>query len=201
MFRERTLDVLQKQYGYTNISDLLLKKSVVLDAHFGDIAESFVTEILDFDTCIPAALDYYWGKVFKLSRTFTDDEGNEFSLSDAQFRTLIKIRAFGTRWNGSALMMNEFLKELYRDRGPVYMVDRQNMTVQTYVFLFQLEPWERYLFIKKDVLPRPAGIGTAIYEISTEDTFGFHNTELQPFNQGVFWRGQSIYKPKGQQYV
>lgn len=193
MFRERTLDVLQKQYGYTNISDLLLKKSVVLDAHFGDIAESFVTEILDFDTCIPAALDYYWGKVFKLSRTFTDDEGNEFSLSDAQFRTLIKIRAFGTRWNGSALMMNEFLKELYRDRGTVYMVDRQNMTVQTYVFLFQLEPWERYLFIEKDVLPRPAGIGTAIYEISTEDTFGFHNTELQPFNQGVFWRGQSIY--------
>ena len=194
MFRERTLDVLQKQYGYTNISDLLLKKSVVLDAHFGDIAESFVTEILDFDTCIPAALDYYWGKVFKLSRTFTDDEGNEFSLSDAQFRTLIKIRAFGTRWNGSALMMNEFLKELYRDRGTVYMVDRQNMTVQTYVFLFQLEPWERYLFVGKDVLPRPAGIGTAIYEITTEDTFGFHNTELQPFNQGVFWRGKSIYK-------
>ena len=193
MVRERTLDVLQKQYGYTNISDLLLKKSVVLDAHFGDIAESFVTEILDFDTCIPAALDYYWGKVFKLSRTFTDDEGNEFSLSDAQFRTLIKIRAFGTRWNGSALMMNEFLKELYRDRGTVYMVDRQNMTVQTYVFLFQLEPWERYLFIEKDVLPRPAGIGTAIYEITTEDTFGFHNTELQPFNQGVFWRGKSIY--------
>lgn len=193
MFRERTLDVLQKQYGYTNISDLLLKKSVVLDAHFGDIAESFVTEILDFDTCIPAALDYYWGKVFKLSRTFTDDEGNEFSLSDAQFRTLIKIRAFGTRWNGSALMMNEFLKELYRDRGTVYMVDRQNMTVQTYVFLFQLEPWERYLFVEKDILPRPAGIGTAIYEITTEDTFGFHNTELQPFNQGVFWRGKSIY--------
>lgn len=193
MFRERTLDVLQKQYGYTNISDLLLKKAAVLDSHFGDIAESFVSEILDFDTCIPAALDYYWGKVFKLSRTFTDDNGNEFSLSDAQFRTLIKIRAFGTRWNGSALMMNEFLKELYRDRGTVYMVDRQNMTVQTYVFLFQLEPWERYLFIEKDVLPRPAGIGTAIYEITTEDTFGFHDTELQPFNQGVFWRGKSIY--------
>ena len=90
-------------------------------------------------------------------------------------------------------MMNEFLKELYRDRGTVYMVDRQNMTVQTYVFLFHLEPWERYLFIEKDVLPRPAGIGTAIYEITTEDTFGFHNTELQPFNQGVFWRGKSIY--------
>lgn len=193
MFRERTLDVLQKQYGYTNISDLMLKKAAVLDARFGNIADSFVSEILDFDTCIPAALDYYWGKVFKLSRTFTDDEGHEFTLSDAQFRTLIKIRAFGTRWDGTALMMNNFLKELYHDRGTVYMVDRQNMTVQTYVFLFQLEPWERYLFIEKDVLPRPAGIGTAIYEITSEDTFGFHNTDLQPFNQGVFWRGKSIY--------
>jgi len=193
MFRENTLDVLQKQYGYTNISDLLLKKAAVLDTHFGDLAESFVSEILDFDTCIPAALDYYWGKVFKLSRAFTDGNGNEFRLSDAQFRTLIKIRAFGSRWDGSAFMMNEFLKELYRNRGTVYMVDRQNMTVQTYVFLFTLEPWERYLFIEKDVLPRPAGIGTAIYEITTEDTFGFHNTELQPFNEGVFWRGKSIY--------
>lgn len=193
MFRERTLDILQKQYGYTNISDLLLKKAAVLDAHFGDIAETFVSEILDFDTCIPEALDYYWGRVFKLNRVFTDDKGNEFSLSDAQFRRLIKIRAFGTRWDGTALMMNEFLKDLYQDRGTVYMVDRQNMTVQTYVFLFQLEPWERYLFIEKDVLPRPAGIGTAIYEITTEDTFGFHNTDLQPFNEGVFWRGKSIY--------
>ncbi len=193
MFRELTLNVLQKQYGFTNISDLLLKKAAVLDAHFGDIAESFVSEILDFDTCIPAALDYYWGRVFKLSRVFTDDKGNQFSLSDAQFRRLIKIRAFGTRWDGSALMMNEFLKELYRDRGTVYMVDRQNMTVQTYVFLFTLEPWERYLFIEKDVLPRPAGIGTAVYEITAEDTFGFHNTDLQPFNEGVFWRGKSIY--------
>lgn len=193
MFRERTLDILQKQYGYTNISDLLLKKAAVLDEHFGDIAESFVSEILDFDTCIPAALDYYWGRVFKLNRVFTDDKGNEFSLSDAQFRRLIKIRAFGTRWDGSASMMNEFLKELYHDRGVVYMLDRQNMTVQTYVFTFSMEPWERYLFIEKDVLPRPAGIGTAIYEIATEDTFGFHNTDLQPFNQGVFWRGKAIY--------
>ncbi len=193
MFRTESLNVLQKQFGYTNVSDLMLKKAAVLDNTFGEVANKFVDEILNFDTCIPEALDYYWGKVFKVSRTFTDDKGNLFSLSDAQFRTLIKIRAFGTRWNGSALSMNEFLKEIYHDRGVVYMIDRQDMSVQTYVFLFTLEPWERYLFIEKDVLPRSAAIATDVYEISYEDTFGFHDTDLQPFNQGVFWTGKAIY--------
>lgn len=193
MFREQSLNVLQKQFGYTNVSDLMLKKAAVLDATYGDMADKFVDEILNFDTCIPEALDYYWGKVFKVSRTFADDKGNLFNLSDAQFRTLIKIKAFGTRWNGSALQMNEFLKDVYRDRGVVYMIDRQDMSVQAYVFLFTLEPWERYLFIEKDVLPRSAAIESAVYEITYEDTFGFHDTELQPFNQGVFWTGKSIY--------
>ena len=146
MFRQAALDVLQKQYTYTNISDLVLRKAAVLDQDFGDLSDTFVREILDFDTCIPEALDYYWGKVFRISRTFTDDDGNEFTLSDPQFRQLIKIRAFATRWDGTALSMNEFLKDLYKDRGVAYMLDQQNMTVQVYVFSFELEQWERYLF-------------------------------------------------------
>lgn len=193
MFREAALDVLQKQYTFTNISDLVLRKAGVLDNAFGDLSERFVREILDFDTCIPEALDYYWGKVFRISRTFSDDDGNEFSLTDDQFRQLIKIRAFATRWDGSALMMNEFLKDLYKDRGKAYMLDRQNMTVQVYVFMFGLEQWERYLFTNKDVLPRPAGVGTDIYEVDIGDLFGFQGTEFQPFNQGVFWTGRVIY--------
>lgn len=193
MFREASLDVLQKQYTYTNISDLMLRKSQVLDGAFGDLSERFVNEILDFDTCIPEALDNYWGKVFRISRTFTDDDNNEFTLSDYQFRQLIKIKAFGTRWDGTAMSMNEFLKDLYKDRGTAYMLDRQNMTVQVYVFTFQLEQWERYLFTHKDILPRPAAVGTDIYEVAEGEFFGFHGTEFQPFNQGVFWSGRLIY--------
>lgn len=193
MFREAALDVLQKQYTYTNISDLVLRKAEVLDDAFGDLSERFVREILDFDTCIPEALDYYWGKVFRISRTFVDEDGNEFTLTDNQFRQLIKIRAFATRWDGTALSMNEFLKDLYKDRGRAYMLDRQNMTVQVYVFMFQLEPWERYLFLTQDVLPRPAAVGTDIYELSPGELFGFEGTEFQPFNQGVFWTGREIY--------
>ena len=193
MFRQAALDILQKQYTYTNISDLILRKNDVLDKAFGDLSERFVKEILDFDTCIPEALDNYWGKVFRISRTFTDDDDNEFTLSDAQFRQLIKIRAFATRWDGTAMSMNEFLRDLYKDRGLAYMLDRQNMTVQVYVFTFQLEQWERYLFTNKDVLPRPAAVGTDIYEVNIGDLFGFQGTEFQPFNQGVFWTGRVIY--------
>ena len=193
MFKQAALDILQKQYTYTNISDLVLQKAEVLDTAFGDLSETFVKEILDFDTCIPEALDYYWGKVFRISRTFTDDDNNEFTITYDQFRQLIKIKAFATRWDGSALQMNEFLRDLYKDRGVAYMIDRQNMSVQVYVFTFGLEPWERYLFTNKDVLPRPAGVQTDIYEVDIGSLFGFQGTEFQPFNQGVFWTGRVIY--------
>ncbi len=193
MFREASLDVLQQQYGYTNISDLLLKKSDVWDKYAGDVAKRFVNEILDFNTCVPSALDYYWGKILKTSRTFTDENDNEFSLTDEQFREIIKIRAFSTTWDGTVATLNEFLGALFADRGNVYMVDRQDMSAQVYVFTFRLEEWEKYLFLNKDVLPRCAAVGVAIYEVTSDDLFGFNGTDFQPFNQGVFWKGQTIY--------
>ena len=194
MFREQALNILQQQYGYTNVSDLVTKKADVWDKHVGEIAQRFIKEILDFDTCVPSALDYYWGKLLKVSRTFTDPDGNKFSLTDEQFRKIIKLRAFGTSWDGTILSLNKFLNKLYSDRGSVYMIDRQDMTSQIYVFTFHLEEWEKYLFIHKDVLPRVAGVGTAIYELATDTLFGFEGTEFQPFNQGTLWRGKTYYR-------
>lgn len=194
MFREKSLDVLQQQYGYTNVSDLILKKAEIWDNHMGNIAKRFVEEVLDFNTCTSSALDYYWGKILKITRTFTDENGNLFSLTDEQFREIIKIRAFSTTWDGTIATLNEFLKELFYDRGQVYMVDRQDMTTQVYVFTFRLEEWEKYLFLNKDILPRCAAVGIAIYELTSDDIFGFEGTEFQPFNQGTFWQGQTIYQ-------
>jgi hypothetical protein len=68
------------------------------------------------------------------------------------------------------------------------------MTFQIYVFTFLLEDWEKYLFINKDIFPRPAGIGTAIYELRTGTLLGFEGTPFQPFNQGTLWDGKSLYK-------
>ena len=203
MFREQALNVLQQQYGYTNISDLMTKKAAVWDKHMGDIAQKFVTDILDFDTCVPSALDYYWGKMLKVSRTFTDLDGNKFSLTDDQFRRIIKLRAFSTSWDGTITTLNRFMGNLYADKGLVYAIDRENMNSQIYVFTFKLEEWEKYLFIYKDVLPRVAAVGSTIYELDTDTLIGFQGTEFQtwplytnglPNQETSLWRGKTIYK-------
>ncbi len=189
MFREISLNTLQKQYGYTNISDLILKRAAVWDKHIGNISETFVKEILDYNTCIPEALDYFWGKILKITRNFNDADGNLFTLNDEQFREIIKIRAFGTTWQGDILSMNTFLGNLFKNRGNAYLLDNLDMSVQIFVFDFILEDWELYLFTTQDVLPRPAGVGTRIYQLDTANTFGFFGSNFQPFDQGVFWDG------------
>ena len=169
----------------------------------GDIAKQFVADILDFNTCVPSALDYYWGKLLKVSRTFTDMDGNKFNLTDDQFREIIKLRAFATAWDGTITTLNRFLGNLFAERGLVYMIDRQDMNTQIYVFTYRLEDWEKYLFIHKDVLPRVAGVGTAIYELTTDTLIGFQGSDFQswplytdgtPNQDSTLWRGKTIYK-------
>lgn len=189
MFREKTLDVLQKQYGFTNISDLLTRKADVWDIHFGNAADRFVEEVLDFDTCTTDALDNYWGRMLKTSRTFIAN-GETITLTDAQYREILKIRAFSTRWQGDIPSIDAFMNDIFKERGLVYVVDPENMTHLTYNFLFDLEPWEEKLFIYADILPRIASIGTEIHVISLSTIFGFNGTELQPFNEGTLWQGK-----------
>lgn len=190
MFKEVALDILQKQYGYTNVSDLMIKRATVWDNYLGDVSERFITEILDYNTCIPEALDFIWGRMLKVTRTFAGADGENFTLTDDQFREIIKIRAFGTIWDGSVYKMNRFLQDLFKNRGTAYAQDSLDMKYEIFVFDFMLEPWEEYLFLYKDILPRPAGVGIAIYNLFADSTFGFEGTEFQPFNQGVLWNGQ-----------
>lgn len=190
MFKEVALDILQKQYGYTNVSDLMIKRATVWDNYLGDVSERFITEILDYNTCIPEALDFIWGRMLKVTRTFAGADGENFTLTDDQFLEIIKIRAFGTIWDGSVYKMNRFLQDLFKNRGTAYVQDSLDMKYEIFVFDFMLEPWEEYLFLYKDILPRPAGVGIAIYNLFADSTFGFEGTEFQPFNQGVLWNGQ-----------
>lgn len=182
-FKQVALNCLQRQFGYTNISDLMIKKAAIWDANYGTIAKTFNEEILNFNTCIPEALDYFWGKIYRITRTFTNNLGELLVLDDDTFREIIKIRAFGSRWNGSIAEMNEFLAGLFGNRGNAYMMDLQNMTVEIFVFEFPLSEEELYLFKNKDILPRPAGVGIDILEAGKGTWFGFRT-----YNQVIYPR-------------
>lgn len=183
MFNEVTLNCLQKQYGYTNLSDLLLKRAAVWDKYMGDISKTFVDEILNIDTCVSSALDYFWGKILKLNRNYIDDNEQEISLTDSQYREVLKIKAFGISWLGDLRSLNTFLESIFKDRGLCIAVDNQDMTIN-YLFYFQIETWENYLL--KEVLPRPAGVGSSIFILGS-DFFGFYGSDNKPFNQAPFF--------------
>ena len=173
-FEQIALDNLQRQFGYTNVAALMSERAKLYDKYVGNLSETFGRDILDYNICVPSALDYFWGRLFKISRTFEGEDGQTFTLNDEQFREIIKIRAFGTTWDGATESINTFLGELFKDRGLAYMIDPQNMTTVIFAFNFVLEDWELYLFKNKDVLPRPAGVGTEINIFDTPDKyFGF----------------------------
>lgn len=183
------LNNLQRQFGYTNVSDLIIKRAGVWDRYFGDIAERFENEILNLDTCVSEALDYYWGRLYKISRVFTNRNDEQFTLDDDMFREILKIRAFGSRWNGTLAQMNEFMADLFKGERFVFVTDSQSMSGGLKYEFSTLTDEELYLFSEKDILPRQAGVGIEIHVIDTDTTFGFYGTELQPWSQGVLYQG------------
>jgi hypothetical protein len=333
------LDNLERQFGYTNVSDLILKRAQVWDKYFGDISKKFEDEILNIDTCISEALDYYWGRLYKITRVFkeyyveyeempvadaslegliakyigvTDEtytNGNFYKcvgvgdsgsireidnfnyltdltvnidifkntffsafeleeksgnyrfrydrdggfwyrrlpdmrldyshpisdmssfgitftypdsyirypvevevtfiknglyewqeteepvnlvLDDDTFREMIKIRAFGSRWDGTLASMNTFLADLFKGKRFVFVSDSQSMSGGMKYEFSTLTPEELYLFTHYDILPRQAGVGLEIHIIDIDTTFGFYGTELQPWGQGVLYQGSVI---------
>lgn len=191
-FKQVALNNMQRQYGYTNISDLMMRKAEVWNKNFGNFSEKFCSEILNIDTCVTSALDYFWGRLFRITRSF-EDNGVQFVLDDDTFRRIIKIRAFGMHWDGSITEMNKFLADCFKDKGRCYMLDPQNMTVEAVVFMFQLTDEEKYLFTQTNIFPRPAGVGIQIYEINPDETIGFTDTGFQTFNNGTLWGGHIIW--------
>lgn len=185
-FKEAILNVLQRQFLYTNIAKFGVEMAKVFDKYLGDIAERFNNEILNVDTCNSSALDNLWGKLFKISRNQVIN-GSTVVLNDDQFREILKIRLFNTTWDGSLYDLNRFMKGLFKNRGEINIVDLQNMNSTFYVVNFELEDWEFQLFTtNKDILPRQAGCGLSVIIIDIENVFGFNGSQLQPFNQGTF---------------
>ncbi len=171
-YQEVSTNVLQRQFGYTNVAALMIERAKVFDQFLGDIVGDLVNQFFNIDECLPVALDNYWGKLLGITRVFEDGDGNVYTLTDDEFREIIKIKLFF--WDGSLISLNEFFRDIFKDRETFFAVDTQDMTMIKFVIGFTLTPNETAMFSKFDVFPRPAGIGSRIQIVpAAKKYFGF----------------------------
>ncbi|ULJ66160.1 DUF2612 domain-containing protein [Wielerella bovis] len=109
-----------------------------------------------------------------------------FKLNDDIYRRIIMIKAMSNIIYATAPFINQLLRALFGERGRAYFVKNDTMAAR-YVFEFTLLPLERAVIRQNDILPRPSGVLLDWFEPEINDTFGFADTELKPFGQGVFF--------------
>lgn len=84
-----------------------------------------------------------------------------FTLLDADYRTLILVKAFTNITDCSAKSINRALMLLFPGRGNAYVIDNLDMTV-TYRFKFDLTPVELAILTQSGVIPRTTGVLVSI---------------------------------------
>lgn len=114
---------------------------------------------------------------------FSSKTGGTTSLPLETKRLALRLRYFGLTTSGTVPEINRFMNYLFANYGRVVLEDNQNMT-QTYVFFFPVTSDLQTLFGDLDILPRPAGVGSA-WRDATKKSFGFGNFGLN-FNRGNF---------------
>lgn len=143
--------------------------------------------IVGFDT---GNIPYDW-QTMSYGRFANNGEGTggqAFELNDTAYRTLILVKALANISATNARSLNALLKNLFPNRGRVYVRDLGGMAMQ-FVFNFALSPVERAIVSQSGVLPHPAGVLYSVIIVPVASLFGFRNSSpgsVLPFNYGVF---------------
>lgn len=103
---------------------------------------------------------------------FGRDTNGTIDLTTEQKRLVLRLRYFQLISNGTVPEINDFLRLLFGGEGVCYVLDSYDMSFAIYVFDFI--PASSVLFVLQqfDLLPRPAGVGTAII-VAPGESFGF----------------------------
>ncbi len=159
--------------------------------------ESFYSFVWNVETAQGFGLDI-WGRIVGIDRTVnvpadTPNPGmfaftpGVYSMTDAEYRTVILAKALGNISNINAPSLNQLLTNMFEGSGRAYVLDMGSMTMRL-TFEFWLEPWQYVVILNYGGVPRPAGVLMYIFQVDVDNTFGFYGTQLQPFNQGTFYR-------------
>lgn len=186
-FSEELRGVIPKRYQYTNISDYIDRKAKMFGSILEGISGVLVDEVYSIDTCSVSALRNYWMKLYGVKPSYVSTIDDTIHvLTDDEARIVVKLRAFASCWDGTTYQLNAFIPKLFKDRGNVFVTDEGSMKFMFYTFFFELPEWEKDLYTNYDILPRNAGVKSAVQYVTTE-VFGFDKSELYPFNQRPFF--------------
>lgn len=202
--RTEFMPFIQSQYSAsTRIISILesCREHILPDA---DIV-SFFDNIFNIETASGYGLDI-WGNIIGVSRFVPDyqDSTTIYTLTDEQYRTVLFYKAGANIMDATLYSLNYLLKKLYpdyrcfvrnannyvNDDGRYY--DSNPMEIE-YVFIdTDLSDLEKSIFSLVGAFGKGAGVHFNLSEYSYDEIFGFYGSNLQPFDQGVFYQGSGI---------
>lgn len=197
--RYELMPFIQSQYAASvRITAILqsCKDHILPDA---DIA-LFYDKMFNIQTAEGYGLDV-WGNIIGISRYIQshDDPSETLTLDDENYRKLLFVKAAANIMDSSMYSLNYIIKKLYpnltcyvqlasnwqEDDGFIY--DANPMEINFIFFNHHLSDLERSIFDVVGSFNRGAGVGWNLLEYIQDDVFGFKGSELQPFDQGVFF--------------
>ena len=116
--------------------------------------EAFLQYIWNVNTAVGYGLDV-WGAIVGVSRVVPSTPA--ITLDDADYRTLILVKAAANIGNVTVPTLNRLLSTIFAASGLVYVQDNLDMTL-TYVFLFLPTAAQLAIIQNSGALPRPAAV-------------------------------------------
>lgn len=202
--RTEFMPFIQSQYSAsTRIISILesCREHILPDA---DIV-SFFDNIFNIETASGVGLDI-WGNIIGVSRFVPNyqDDTVVYTLTDEQYRNVLFYKAGANIMDSTLYSLNYLLKKLYpdyqcfvrnqnnyvNDDGRYY--DSNPMEIE-YVFIdTDLSDLEKSIFSLVGAFGKGAGVHFNLSEYDYDEIFGFYGSELQPFDQGVFYQSSGI---------
>lgn len=147
-----------------------------------------IKKAFNLNTSVGVQLDTI-GKILVLDRrvNFEPTDGSSSLLDDNNYRFILKAKVIKNQWKGTISDFYVFWNTLIGQELNIFLVDNQNMDPVAVVWDSQVDSMTQDLLSNGYIIPKPAGLGLTVRKVDPDDLFGFFGSDLNGFDQGVFW--------------
>lgn len=199
-------EYIQSQYSASNRLVTMLagfRQNIRSDVDLQMVAD----RLMDVDKASGVALDNL-GRIVGIGRTLPLEDGTSVLLPDEYYRQVLKFKMLANITEADIDTVNKLMAVLYdgADEVPMLLTAVQEAQMENgqyynskpmhvrWVMDGTMSDLEYAIFRQAGIKCIAAGVGWTLIAVDTQNVFGFDGSELQPFNQGVFWDGSFIDK-------